>query len=578
MLKGSATLRQSASRRMTRVVLSAAVAVAGFVSLEALSQVQSFPVFQGTMGPGRVIDSLDAVPQISAAELAAPRLVLPFLSHDDPVTFAANKAAAKAMRFELAGVTPSSPPVPLPGKGGELTVSPLELQADATSDASCGTVSGEAVEPPDQALAVGDTTIGVVQAVNICLSVYDKSGNLQSGYPKSTNAFFGLGALNDTDPRLIYDWINHRYIYVVVAYPSSCTPNCATAAYYELAVSNGDSPTGAWCLYTNIPVFTKPNPQGGVYLFPDFPRLGQDRQAIYIASNIYSGNTFIGEEVAALRKSDLYTCSGYTYEYVSGNTFNGFTLQPASVYSSSDQPKSMYFVTSFSSPSKQLVISAFHDPFGTPTFTQLTINGTNTYSLPPNATQKGTTNLINTDDQRIGASAFYAAGSIYAALTTNGGSGEPAIIMYQIQPFVDTTGTSTDGQIIAARILNETLIGSGSNAWYYPAQIPDPEGNVLTVFGFSNSTTYASLAYASRRAAQTPGSWPDNGFLISSPTSGSYTGGRWGDYSATAPAGLVSGGGTGGFPKFWFAGQYAKSSGDWGTTIGRSGFTIDTQD
>jgi hypothetical protein len=54
---------------------------------------------------------------------------------------------------------------------------------------------------------------------------------------------------------------------------------------------------------------------------------------------------------------------------------------------------------------------------------------------------------------------------------------------------------------------------------------------------------------------------------------------RWGDYFATAPAGLVSGGGTGGFPKMWFAGQYASStSTQWNTAIGRTGYNAIGQD
>ena len=88
---------------------------------------------------------------------------------------------------------------------------------------------------------------------------------------------------------------------------------------------------------------------------------------------------------------------------------------------------------------------------------------------------------------------------------------------------------------------------------------------------------YASLAYSSRRAEQTPGTEPDLG-VIAFNGAGPYTGGRWGDYWAAAPAGLVSGGGTGGFPKLWFAGMYATAGNNWGTAIGRTGYSANTQD
>ena len=380
---------------------------------------------------------------------------------------------------------------------------------------------------------------------------------------------------------MIYDWINHRYIYVLISYDAaSCNVNCAAPSHYHLAVSAGDDPTGGWCTY-KLNVGTGPDPVGGFYFLNDFPRLGQDRQAIYIASNLFRPN-YVSEEILAIPKSFLYTCGAGSYTVFfgfGGASGQGFTIQPANVFSPADQPKSMYFVTSFCcAADNHLVISAIHDPFGTPTLSRVTIAAANTYSTPPGATQMGTGTLIDAGDQRISGSPYYAAGSIYAALTTNGGAGEPAIIMYQIQPFVVTDGSANDGKIASARILNEITHGIGSPfAFYYPAQQPDGEGNVTTVFSYSDATHFPSVAYASRRAAQAKDTWPDSGVFARNGT-GPYTGGRWGDYLATAPAGLVSGGGTGGFPKMWFAGMWADNANDWKTVIGRTGYLSIDQD
>jgi hypothetical protein len=339
-------------------------------------------------------------------------------------------------------------------------------------------------------------------------------------------------------------------------------------------VSKANDPAGDWCLY-QLPVATTPNPQGGIFLLPDFPRLGQDREAVYIASNLFS-NVFVGEEVQALRKSDLYSCASVTRSNVTGITDGDdfFSIQPVSIFSPYDDPKSMYFVTSATNTSNQIKVSAFHDPFGTPTFTSTTVTGTNTYSLPPDASQSGGCGLIATNDQRISNSPFYAAGSIYASLATNGGNGQPGILSYQIKPFVDASGGANDGKIVSATIRNEIAhfgaVGT-TDAFYYPGQLPDPEGNVTTVFGSSNATSFASLVYASRRAGQAVGTEPDAGVIAGAGT-GCFSGGRWGDYFATAPAGLVSGGGTGGFPKFWFGGMKAVVGDDWSNTIGRTGY------
>jgi len=43
--------------------------------------------------------------------------------------------------------------------------------------------------------------------VNNYVAVYDKSGNLQSGFPKAADTFFGLASgTYTTDPRAFYDW------------------------------------------------------------------------------------------------------------------------------------------------------------------------------------------------------------------------------------------------------------------------------------------------------------------------------------------------------------------------------------
>jgi hypothetical protein len=565
--------RRSSCFVVTRAALTGIVAASAFALLPAAEAqpAQSIQAQTATAAPYRIVDSLDALPQVTSDQLVGDRVRLPYLNPDDPATFAAKKVAAKEARFLMPNAQ-STPAVPI---GGPDTLNPAEAFFSGTSNVQCGAVSGFSVQPADQGLAVGSTSVGVLQGVNICLSVFDKTGVLQSGYPKATGTFFSLGALNNSDPRMIYDWVNHRYMFVVIAYPSSCSTFCLSAATYRLAISSGDNPAGGWCLYS-LGVVSGPNPDGsGHYLLPDFPRLGQDREAIYLASNLYRGNAYQSEEVLALPKSSLYTCSGFSYHFWTGIT-SGFTIQPANVFLPSDQPKSMYFVSSYYGSDNRLVVWAVHTPFGaSPFLNGIIINTTNAYSIPQNASQSGTAVLIDSGDTRISGSPYYAAGSIYAAITTAGGGGQPAIITYQIQPFVDTTGGASDGHITGARILNEHVQGGGAGAYFYPDQLPDGEGNVLTVFSYSASSIFPSLAWASRRAAQAVNTWPDGG--VYSPGQGFYTGGRWGDYNATAPAGIVSGGGTGGAPKFWFAGMTSLSGNNWGTQIGRTGYTAATQ-
>jgi hypothetical protein len=262
---------------------------------------------------------------------AAPRAPLTGV---DPATFALRKARAAQ--------SPANPKVasPPPVRPQSRETPGAAIVFNSTSEAGCGNVT-----PADQAIAVGDASVGVLQVINVCLNVFDKSGNLQAGYPKSFTSFVGLPpGTPTTDPRAIYDWINHRYIVSFIQFD----PTQASASSYWISVSTGDNPAGGYCHY-NIPVKSV-GPSGGVFPLPDFPRLGQDRQAIYLASNILNTPTsYQWEEILVLPKAQMYACAGFSFSFFSDLALGGVvtdTTQPANVFSAGDDPRSEYLVTS----------------------------------------------------------------------------------------------------------------------------------------------------------------------------------------------------------------------------------------
>ncbi|MFZ0495538.1 MAG: hypothetical protein WBE80_01240 [Methylocella sp.] len=514
---------------------------------------------------------LDTTPQMARGEQhAQPRAPLTGV---DPATFALRKARAA---HGLANPKVASPPLARPQVLATPSAAVVFL---STSEAGCGNVT-----PADQAIAVGDTSVGVLQAINVCINVFDKSGNLQPGYPKSLTSFVGLPAgTPTTDPRAIYDWINHRYIVSFIQFD----PTQASASSYWIAVSTGDNPAGGYCLY-NLGVQSV-GPSGGFFPLPDFPRLGQDRQAIYLASNIFNTPTsYQWEEILVLPKAQMYACQSIAgFPVFSDLTLGGVatdSTQPVNVFSAGDAPRSEYLVTSenlnfgggqcSTSPCNGLAVWAIYSPLSSPTLSGTFIATSNNYSLPPNASQPGGANSIDTNDTRISGMAMYNAGSIYASINAANGSNSE-VILYQIQPFV-TAGGANDGQIAGARILNEFVHGNGHSDAYYATQQPDPEGNVTYVWNRSSSTQFVSLAYSSRRAAQTPGTEFDGG-LLAVGGAGFYGQGRWGDYTAVAPGGLASGTGTGSLPVMWFAGMFARSDGTWQTAIGSNSYNAINQ-
>jgi hypothetical protein len=553
--------------RLDRTMLLSVVAAVGFTPLTATAQAQTAaPQASSEQGTGTAaapfVRRLDTTPQMTGAE-RHPQPLAP-LKGVDPATFALRKARAAQGRADPKVASP--PPV----RPQSLQTPGATLLFNSTTEVACGDVT-----PADQAIAVGDTSVGVLQAINVCLNVFDKSGVLQAGYPKSLTSFVGLPTGTPTsDPRAIYDWINHRYILAFIQFDRSF----ASASTYWIAVSTGDNPAGGYCLY-NLGVQSV-GVSGGIFPLPDFPRLGQDRQGIYLASNIFN-KSYKWEEILVLPKAQMYACAGFGFSFFFDLTFGGVatdTTQPANVFSPGDDPRSEYLVTSknifFSDPKNGLVVWAIHSPLNSPTLTGTGVATTNNYSIPPNASQPGGTNDVDTGDTRISGMAMYNAGSIYASINAANGSHSEAIL-YQIQPFV-TAGGANDGKIASAKILNEIVHGSSAFDVYYATQQPDPEGNVTYVWNFSSATSFPSLIYSSRRAAQTVGSEPDGGFFAVG-GGGFYGQGRWGDYTAVAPAGLASGGGSGATPKMYFAGMFARSDGTWQTAIGVNGYTAITQ-
>jgi hypothetical protein len=559
----------SCTRPISFVFAATAVSLALLIAPSAAQTTSSMRGASQALPRG--MSTLEAARPVTSADIAGRPVAKPFLSGVDPVTYSYRKAQARSALFNAPANAMTLPPAQ-PNQSGvssAVTQTPAaSLGFTSTGEVACGNVT-----PADQAIAVGDTPVGVIQAINVCINVFDKSGNLQSGYPKSFTSFFGLPAgTPTTDPRAIYDWINHRYIVTMIQFD----PNFNSASTYHMAVSSGDNPAGGYCLYS-LPVQSVAANGPGTFPLPDFPRLGQDRQAIYLASNIFNPG-YKWEEILILPKAQMYACQSINFNFFFNLQFGGVvtdTTQPANVFSASDNPRSEYLVTSkninFSDPKNGLVVWAIHSPLSSPTLNGVGVATTNNYSFPPQASQNGSANSIDSGDNRVSGMVFYAAGSLYASVNSNGGASQPDCVLYQIQPFVQ----AANGQMSSARILNEIVLGGGANSWYYCTQIPDPEGNSTTVFNFSSGSSFASLAYISRRAAQPTGGFPDSGiFLINGVAF--YNQGRWGDYTAGAIAGLVSGGGTGSLPVMWFAGMWAQSDGTWGTAIGRNDFQFIT--
>ena len=536
---------------------------------------------------------LQNLPNVTAADA-------PAFHSTRPRTALLNLSAVKTQ-----AARPSDGPAPVTLHGepqSPAAINPLTPGASLNFDGDTEYEACSNDTPADQALAVGDGSNPILQAVNSCISVWNTSGARLLG-PKSLVTFFNLPAGTFiSDPRALYDFYNHRFIVTLL------DTDFANSNHYNIAVSAGDDPTGGWYTY-RISVQSVSN------ALPDFPRLGQDKSstypissgtafpgAIYVAANLFTNPNggFIDEEWLILPKAAMYNGQGFSFWHLNGMTSGGVptdSTQPVNVWSPYDNPRAEFLITSkdfyCSTGCNGLTLWAISNPFGfvsggpSPEIEGIVIGTNNNYSQPPSASQPGSANSIDTGDLRISGEATYQSGSIYAAHSAANGAGGVMSILYRVQPTLNGNDSRCTGnyanlcpQITGASILDETILNyGGTTGAYYAVPQPDLEGNVTTVFTYSGGGTYPGLAYISQRATQAFDSFPDNGyFLIVGQAL--YTQGRWGDYNAVAPAGVAYAAGNGqkpATPGVAFSGMYAGPSNNWKTRIGFTKFTSPAQ-
>jgi hypothetical protein len=119
-------------------------------------------------------------------------------------------------------------------------------------------------------------------------------------------------------------------------------------------------------------------------------------------------------------------------------------------------------------------------------------------------------------------------------------------------------------------MLNEDCFFCGgqgaAGSSYFAALSSNIGGDLTMIYNYSDNNFNAETAYTSRRVTLGPNVMHDAGFVMCGGASAVV--GRWGDYEANV-ADLASAN----QDYTWFSGMNAVGGGDWGTCIGRDGFT-----
>jgi hypothetical protein len=189
--------------------------------------------------------------------------------------------------------------------GGALSAIPGGVQISQSYDGIDFNGSSCNCLPPDTNAAVGNSW--VVETVNIQIRIFDKTtGSVL--LDESLESFFG--AFSGGDPYVVYDDIANRWY--VSAFDS-------TDEGLFLAVSNSGNPLGGFTTYHLT----------GVGGFPDYQKIGFNKDAIFISYNDFGG----GDGAAAIASIDKAAAlSGTLVYFVSHPVFQFRAMPPAQMH------------------------------------------------------------------------------------------------------------------------------------------------------------------------------------------------------------------------------------------------------
>lgn len=249
--------------------------------------------------------------------------------------------------------------------------------------------------PPDTQIGVGPNH--VVIATNDDWAIYDRNGNQQ--FRVDIQTFVGTTDFM-FDPRVVYDYWNGRWLILYLR--GRGNPLGAQGSWWTLLVSDDADPNGNWWWYD-----FNARLDGGTdrNQWVDFPHLGFDYEAVYLAGNMYDvGSGFRYAKVRILQKSQIYNAT-------SANWYDFWnlpaTIAPAQGYRVAFSPRHHYWAHIPFAGGNYVRVYRIENPLawhlgsGTPNLVLQADIGVGSFSPPPNAREPGRGRVLWTVDTRI---------------------------------------------------------------------------------------------------------------------------------------------------------------------------------
>lgn len=442
-----------------------------------------------------------------------------------------------------------------------LNRNPVRNAADIDSIFTIEGLYSSGIYPPDPCGDIGRNEY--IQMVNgsggTLFQIFDKQGASIYG-PAVCNTFwtqFGTTGLGD--PIVMYDEAADRWMISELSVSFSDV---------LIAISETNDPLGSYYVYD----FQTPG-------LPDYPKYFIWNDGYYFCSNEGSG----GSPIYALNRADMLSGVQSTQLLrwsVPGFSAIGFQLASGADWDGAIPPP-------IGSPA--YVLRIYDDAWGGGSDHLEVWDLQVDWNNPGNSTLNGPTDLaVSPFDSEVCQGFGYcvsqpSAGNIdvlqqilmHRVQYRNFGSYESMLCNHVVD--VDGTGNTSGVRWYELRksgaspwsIYQEGTVSPDADYRFMGSIAQDASGNIALGYSVSSSTTNPSLRILARNAGDPPGQMTFNELEIASGL-GSFSGGRWGDYSAMSVDPVEN-------STFWFTGEYMGNS-DWATKIVKFVLAKDSND
>jgi hypothetical protein len=513
---------------------------------QVIPQPQKKGMVQCAVPVERTVEQMEA----ADAELAwLGKLPSQQASQIKPLLTPIGEAAYRALKEQLAGASTKVKPESQAPLG---TTPNVHINFNGVNQTEAG-----GFLPPDTHAASG--TSHVVEVTNLHVDMYYNTTPHTRIKSVTLGSFFGYGYPNNmSDPRVIFDPVWKRFVVVAINTPPVAQP----ITIIFIAVSKSANPKGAWWVYqVNIDAT-------GAVLW-DYPMLGMDQDGIIISGNLYhwtpgvGPGTYISTDCITMAKARLY--NGGAFKTVWWTNLH-WSAQPPVVLPPAD-PALMKNATHLVSAdpysdNTKIFVHTLKDSAYPATQSLTSSNITvPAYSIPPAASQPGTSATLDTLDGRF---------LNYSTQIFDAGDGGADKIF---QAHTVAAGSYAMPRFYLLKI--PTLTVEENRSFWVSATSHDFNASIAANNGRDMFVTWSSTDPPAGKNAQIRASGKLAGELDISAgktlvtSSTFYTGERWGDYSSVHldPTSVAS-------KRAWICNQYTLPDGTWGTRIARIGFPL----